>query len=545
MGYESLQRAYQSVRSLRADDLTGAESELASLRRQLAEARENLRLIQERKSEYVMGTDIPLQLVKQEQELLERIEELEQRVERRGHAVRVGVVEASADQLRSLPLLDFIAPPLPAVSTELPRQLRVFLCHASGDKPTVRDLYRRLRSDGIALWLDEEDLLPGQDWRLEIPKAVRSSDVVIICLSSRAVTKAGYFQKEIKYALDVADEQPEGTIFLIPLRLEECEVPESLGRWQWVDLFREAGYERLLCALGARAKSLGPGTLPFELEMVLVPAGEFLMGSDPARVKRARGNEQPQHTLYLPDYYLAKTPVTNAQYTAFVHATGHELPEHWEGGKLLPGKEDHPVVNVSWYDAVAYCNWLSQVTGKVYCLPSEAEWEKAARGTDGRIYPWGDELPDERRCNFGNIVGRTTAVGRYSPQGDSPYGCADMAGNVWEWTRSRIRESRHVGGERWFEMAFRYPYDPEDGRENPGAGRDVLRVLRGGAFDYAGKLVRCAYRLPHDPSGRLGDIGFRVVAALARINRQGVVGEGPMQPRSSEPDWPPVMRRNG
>jgi len=231
----------------------------------------------------------------------------------------------SPDQLRSLPVsavsasplpaLPVSAPtafPLPAASTELPRRLRVFLCHARSDKPAVRDLYRRLRSDGIALWLDEEDLLPGQDWQLEIPKAVRSSDAVIICLSRRAITKAGYVQKEIEDALDVASKQAEGAIFLIPLRLEGCEVPERLRRWQWLDLFRKTGYERLLRALRTRAEHLGLRAHPSELEMILIPAGEFLMGSDPARDEGASYDEQPQHTLYLPDYHIAKTPVTNA-----------------------------------------------------------------------------------------------------------------------------------------------------------------------------------------------------------------------------------------
>jgi hypothetical protein len=174
------------------------------------------------------------------------------------YAIQIGQLHLtlSPDQLRSLPVSAYTTSPLPAASTGLPRQLKVFLCHASGDKPAVRNLYHRLRSDGIAPWLAEEDLLPGQDWRLEIPKVVRSSDVIIICLSSRAVTKAGYFQREVKHALDVAGEQPEGAIFLIPLRLEECKVPESLGRWQWVDLFQETGYERLLRALRERAEHL-------------------------------------------------------------------------------------------------------------------------------------------------------------------------------------------------------------------------------------------------------------------------------------------------
>ena len=127
--------------------------------------------------------------------------------------------------------------------------LRVFLCHSSGDKPAVRELHRRLWAYGIATWLDEEELLPGQDWMLEITKAVRSSDVVIVCLSKGSVTKAGYVQKEVKLSLDIADEQPEGTIFLIPVKLEECDVPNRLQRWHWVNLFEERGYERLILSL--------------------------------------------------------------------------------------------------------------------------------------------------------------------------------------------------------------------------------------------------------------------------------------------------------
>lgn len=130
--------------------------------------------------------------------------------------------------------------------------LQVFLCHSSSDKPKVRELYQRLRNDGISPWLDEEDLLPGFDWQIEIPKAVQSSDVVIVCLSKDSVTKTGYVQKEIKQALDVADEQPEGRIFIIPLKLEECDIPKRLSRWQWVNLFSDNGYQRLLRSLSIR-----------------------------------------------------------------------------------------------------------------------------------------------------------------------------------------------------------------------------------------------------------------------------------------------------
>lgn len=134
--------------------------------------------------------------------------------------------------------------------------LRVFLCHSSGDKKSVRALYQRLREDGIEPWFDEENILPGQDWEHEITRAVRTVDAVIVCLSREAVSKIGYVQKEIRFALDKADEQPEGVIFIIPLKLEQCDVPDRLRRWHWVNYFEPQGYERLLRALQSRAAKL-------------------------------------------------------------------------------------------------------------------------------------------------------------------------------------------------------------------------------------------------------------------------------------------------
>ena len=141
--------------------------------------------------------------------------------------------------------------------TETKRPLRVFLCHASRDKPAVIKLYEYLVNNGIDAWLDKEKLIPGQDWQIEIPKAVKNSDVVIVCLSPYSVTKEGFVQKEIKIALDAADEKPDGTIFIVPARLENCEVPERIGRFHWVDLFLDDGYERLVKALQLRAENLG------------------------------------------------------------------------------------------------------------------------------------------------------------------------------------------------------------------------------------------------------------------------------------------------
>jgi DNA-binding response OmpR family regulator len=134
-------------------------------------------------------------------------------------------------------------------SSTHPHMLRIFLCHSSDDKPQVRELYQKLCTDGFEPWLDEEDLLPGQDWQREMPKAIRAADIVPVCLSKPSITKAGYVQKEIKYALDVADMQPEGTIFLIPVKLEPCDVPERLSMRHWVNLYEPSGYGRLLRAL--------------------------------------------------------------------------------------------------------------------------------------------------------------------------------------------------------------------------------------------------------------------------------------------------------
>lgn len=146
----------------------------------------------------------------------------------------------------------------PAPNPTAPREprLRVFLCHSSGDKAAVKDLYGFLRLQGYDPWLDAVNLVPGQDWEAEIRKAVKTSHVVVVCLSKGSTTKAGFVQKEIRIALDVADEQPEGRIFLIPSRLEDVDVPARLSKWHRVDLFDDGGNEQLLGALSLRASQM-------------------------------------------------------------------------------------------------------------------------------------------------------------------------------------------------------------------------------------------------------------------------------------------------
>jgi formylglycine-generating enzyme required for sulfatase activity len=298
----------------------------------------------------------------------------------------------------------------------------------------------------------------------------------------------------------------------------EIKKPEGIIRYQPE---AEKLIQRGLEELQRRPSAVMERRLPFEPEMILIPAGEFLMGSDPTKDKHAWEIEQPQHTLYLPDYYLAKTPVTNAQYTAFVQATDHAPPEHWVGGEPPEGKKDHPVVNVSWHDAMAYCRWLDGVTDEPYCLPSEAQWEKGARGSDGRIYPWGNQW-DAERCNSW-VGGKrdSTSVWAY-PQGASPYGLLDMAGNVFEWTRS-------LWGEDDLRLSFKYPYDPTDGREDLDAPGVVLRVFRGGSFFpderfIHAKLVRCAFRFGALPYNFYRFLGFRVVVSFSSSFLDSVQG---------------------
>jgi len=163
------------------------------------------------------------------------------------------------------------------------RLLRIFLCHCRADKPEVRKIFRKLSMDGFEPWLDEKNLDPGMEWDSEIRNAIRRSDVVIVCLSKAAVTKEGYVQKEIRYALDIADEKPPGTKFLIPLRFTVCDVPDRLQRWHWVDHFEKGGYDRLVRSLAARSADLGipvrrigesvlrtPGGLAEKLEQSLI-----------------------------------------------------------------------------------------------------------------------------------------------------------------------------------------------------------------------------------------------------------------------------------
>ncbi len=227
-------------------------------------------------------------------------------------------------------------------------------------------------------------------------------------------------------------------------------------------------------------------TLPHgEPDWVAIPQGEFVMGE---------GDEA--HRVFLPHYAISRVPITNAQYQIFVQANEYDPPGDWNGKRAPRGREIHPVVNVRWHDALAYCRWLSGITGRPITLPSEAEWEKAARGADdARSYPWGETF-NAARCNVEESgFGGTTPVGIFL-NGASPYGCLDMAGNVWEWTRSR-----------WAD----YPYDARNEVQADLTADDTDLLVRGGSWSGFRGFARCAFRGRDPPGSRVNSLGFRVV----------------------------------
>lgn len=255
--------------------------------------------------------------------------------------------------------------------------------------------------------------------------------------------------------------------------------------------------------------------LPFEPVTVLVAGGDCWMGSVPGDGIPA--NETPYHPVQLPDYRISQTPITNRQYAAFLQRTGHVPPRkpRWFLQEPPPGKEEHPVTGVSWHDAVAYCAWLSQVTTRCYRLPTEAEWEKAARWNQAhqyaQRYPWGDEWRDGC-CNLNRT--ETTPVNAYLA-GASPYGCLDMVGNVEEWTSTLWGSRREVSD-------YPYPYRADDGREDPKAATHLARlyrVHRGGCYRDAPSEVRASARGMAGPETAVSWRGFRVVLAIVHLHK--------------------------
>jgi len=219
--------------------------------------------------------------------------------------------------------------------------------------------------------------------------------------------------------------------------------------------------------------------------MVRIPAGAFTMGSD-----MGESDEAPSHRVYLDAFYIDKYEVTNAQYKEFIDATGRRAPDNWGWGLYPPGRENKPVSCVSWIDADAYCRWAGRR------LPTEAEWEKAARGEDGRIYPWGEDI-DSTRCNYRYdlllSLDDSAPVGSY-PAGVSVYGAHDMIGNIWEWVAD------------WYDPRY-YRESPSRNPVGPRKGR--FRGFRGGGWTCTPYYLRTSFRTRATPEHNCQYMGFR------------------------------------
>jgi formylglycine-generating enzyme required for sulfatase activity len=384
-------------------------------------------------------------------------------------------------------------PPGPAKRN--PRQ--VFISHAHQDAAFAQRLAADLRTRGWPVWLAPDSIQPGEKWVEAINRGLEESGVFVLALTPAAVNSR-WVQSETNVAIKL---EHQGEIRFIPLEIEPGHVPYLWQAYQRV-AFRpsyEAGLQALL-----RQLESGEGKIPVEtssylpptpfpllvregrpqitskrsittqidvktgLVMVYVPAGDFLYGQNKKKVA-------------LPDFWISKTPVTYAAYERFLDAKPRQpIPYNWDiRTRSFPvDKADHPVVLVSWHDAQAYCKWAGM------WLPTEEEWEKAARGTDGREYPWGDAWRPDHCNSLEAGVGGTTPVGRYSPQGDSPYGCMDMSGNVWEWTNS------------WF-------YHGSNSR-----------AWRGGSWNLDQQMVRVAVRFENLRNYSNDSLGFRLVSPI-------------------------------
>ena len=233
-----------------------------------------------------------------------------------------------------------------------------------------------------------------------------------------------------------------------------------------------------------------------ELEWREVPGGGFTMGANPADEYAPEPDEAPRHRVRCTAFRIGRTPVTNQQYRSFVAATRHPAPSNWPGGAIPAGRELHPVTYVDFDDAAAFCRYVG---GR---LPTEAEWERAARGDDGRTWPWGEAEPHAGRARFGTTD--TSPVGLH-PLGESPFGALDLAGNAWEWTASAFRP---------------YPYEAGDGRENPTSPEP--RVVRGGAYSHGAGEIRCSYRHGMLPGAVDHYVGLRLVVPVGASVRLGI-----------------------
>ncbi|NEZ65135.1 TIR domain-containing protein [Leptolyngbyaceae cyanobacterium CCMR0082] len=408
---------------------------------------------------------------------------------------------------------------------------RIFLAHASEDKPIMRHLYESLKQRGYHPWLDEKDLIPGQEWRVEIPKVIRNSSIFVACLSSRSVTKDGYIQREFRMALNECANKPPGTIYLIPIRLDDCIIPDlrqnelgvNLRDYQWLNYFESDGFEKLISAIQYQFSDPNAPTSPYHdlsieyvkadacsnktvkllgqvnyhsenlddevtLDMIQIPGGNFMMGSSETEKGRSSA-ESPLHQVNISEFMMGKYPVTQQQWQIIAALPKIErdispVPSIFKGSFC-------PIVRISWYDTQEFCARLSNLTGQTYRLPSEAEWEYACRaGTEEPFY-FGETITKDLANCARNEIG-TTNVSQYPP---NAFGLYSMHGNVLEWCQDTWHDN--------------YDAAPTDGSAWLGSYQDE-RVSRGGSYGHSPCYCRSASRHRHKAIFLNNNIGFRV-----------------------------------
>jgi formylglycine-generating enzyme required for sulfatase activity len=389
---------------------------------------------------------------------------------------------------------------------------RLFVSHSTQDNAWCRELVTALKAAGYDVWYDEQGLTGGAVWIETLQREVQSRDVFVIVLTPEAWTSP-WVQEEVRLALSTQR-------IILPVMLKPTSVAGFLMTRQWVnvaDVDTATGVPRVLAALGSPvifpaapapkqiepAPQLVPPTLVHKgfigriidgVEVItpplcLVPAGPFLMGTDPRLEPEAAEHEELQRQVDVAAFYIGKFPVTVAEYAYALKAQNSRPPEAWTTQIARP---DHPVTRISWKAALAYVAWLARVTGEPWRLPTEEEWEKAARGTGGRVYPWGNVWDRSRANTDESGPGDTTPVGSY-PAGASPYGAQDMAGNVNEWCGippdSPLLLPGAWGGEQ----------------------RKSIGYLSGGGWDEAPSYTRVAHRSQLFMGEKTDSTGFRLV----------------------------------
>ncbi len=359
--------------------------------------------------------------------------------------------------------------------------------------------------EGPGLWRNVMELLPdevrrnkGDLWAL-VKGLLPGKEAVLPDTGDDALWYSIYYATRL-----VMDELPEGDDLQEVYRPRLRQILAKLVAVGALAPAERAEMGRALAVLGDPRFGVGVRDGLPEIDWVTIPAGPFLMGSDKKKDPKARDSEMPQHEVTLPEYRMSRYPITYAQFQAFVEdPQGFYNARWWEGLSIpeghnnAPGDQaykfwNHPRERVSWYNAVAFCRWLSANVGYEVRLPTEAEWEKAARGTDGRIYPYGNEFDASKGDTSETGIGQTSAVGIF-PDKELPYGMKGLSGNVWEWCATKWRSS----------------YTEAEDNDLEG---NAPRVLRGGSFVGSRGLARASSRHNRNPNGRHFNFGFRVVS---------------------------------